>query len=265
MLVAAWGRSTLCLALVIACSDPVPAAELSLELGVESFYWREYEAGARLLEERGPRFRLGGSWRQPLGMHDRDNLLLRGALYFGEVDYDGQACDFSNNCFPFQTDARYGGALVEATVTRSLSRSSNGEVFAGGGVDTWRRDIQGRDGVSGAIEDWTVFYLVTGAGGRWTRSEVRYQAHAGIKYPFYTHETADLFDVVLRPKGRLSFFARLAADFASVGRPRWGLGLYYDSYRFDRSDMEQVTATLLVWQPESWQDTIGVYAIVYLP
>lgn len=262
-----WNRFLLSLVLAIGFVGEA-AAELSLELGVEGFRWREYDAGAHLLEESRPRFRLGANWRQPLGIEQRNFVQLRGGLYFGDVDYDGQACELaSETCFPFMTETAYHGAFAEAAFARHFGRLSGGEVFAGGGIDAWRRHVRGRDDVAGAVEYWTTFYLLAGTGARWTQSAARYQAQVGLKYPFYTHEWADFFEVTLEPKGTLSFFARLATDFMHAGRPRWGLGLYYDSYRFDESNKELAILSgdsFLVWQPESRQDTIGVYAIVYL-
>ncbi len=61
----------------------------------------------------------------------------------------------------------------------------------------------------------------------------------------------------------MSWFARFAADFIAVGKPQWGLGVYYDSYRFARSDVERI-GSIIVWQPQSNQDVIGLYAVVYL-
>jgi hypothetical protein len=133
-------------------------AEWSLDLGVESFRWQEFDSGARLLEETGPRFRVGGTWRQPFGVEQRDLFQLRGAIYLGNVDYDGQACTLSGICSPFKSDAIYAGATVEATYARRFGAEPVGEFFVGGGTDSWRRDIKGSGGVSGAIEDWSVLY-----------------------------------------------------------------------------------------------------------
>lgn len=255
-------RSILWLALLIGGAGQTAAAELGVEFGVENFRWREFEAGQRLLEESGPRYRLGVSWSGPLGAPWRA-IELRGALYWANLDYDGQACTLSGLCVPFQTDAEYLGVNGEAIAVRGIAAAGNGELFAGGGIDSWSRDVKGRDGVVGAVEDWTVFYLVAGAGARWAQSGARYRAQAGVKYPFYTHEVPDSFDVTLEPEGRVSFFSRLNVDFVSAGRPRWGLSLYYDSYRFAESDKERV-GSVIIWQPESRQDTIGVQAVVYL-
>lgn len=245
------------------------AAELGLELGVESFRWREFDAGGgRLLEESGPRYRLDLTWHRAFGADSLNSLLLRGGLYLGRVDYDGQACNLSSGvCFPFRTETDYVGVLTEGRLARHIGATGNGEVFAGGGIDTWERDVKGRGGVGDAIETWTVFYLLAGGGARWGHAATRYRAQAGLKIPFYTYETA-IYDLELEPKGRFSFFARLGADFVSAGRPQWGFGVYYDSYRFARSDVDFAVVPGVgergFVQPESHQDVIGFYGVVYL-
>ena len=253
------------LALVILAVGAVgdAAAELSLDFGIESFRWREFDAGAKLLEETGPRFRAGATWCRPFGAEQRDELQARGSFYIGNVDYDGQACTLSGSCTPFQTNADYYGATGEALYLRRLGDAQIDEFFAGGGIDIWRRDIQGSGNVSGAIEDWTVFYVAVGGGARWSGSATRYHVQAGAKYPFYTTNVPNSFDVILEPKGRVSPFARFTIDFVSGGRPRWGVGLYYDSYRFDTSDVERI-GSIQIFQPESRQDLFGIFTSVYL-
>lgn len=263
-----WMRSLFFLLLAIA-GVPAAAADLSVDVGIEHFRWREFDAGARLLEETGPRLRVGAAWRQPLDAAQRDSLDVRGGLYFGQVNYDGQSQDILTGVrSPFSTDTNYVGAASEATFAHRLTPSSRGEVFVGGGIDAWRRDVRGRGNVSGTVENWTVFYLLAGGAVNWTDSAIRYRALAGLKYPFYTYQVTDIGDVALEPKGRLSLTARLATDFVRAGRSQWGLGVYYDSYRFARSDSKQTElsgiGTVTVAQPESDQDVIGVYAVVYL-
>lgn len=238
-------------------------AEWSIDFGVESFRWQEFDAGAKLLEETGPRFRIGGTWRQPFGVDQRDLLQLRGALYLGNIDYDGQACTLSGSCVPFKTDATYAGATVEATYSRRFGTQPIGEFFVGGGTDSWRRDIKGSGSVSGAIEDWSVLFALAGAGANWNGPEANVRAQIGVKYPLYTTNVPNSFDVTLKPKGRASFFARVGTDFVRAGKPQWGVGLYYDSYRFAMSAIEQV-GPVLIWQPESRQDVVGITASVYL-
>ena len=238
-------------------------ADLGLQVGVERFRWREYSAGARLLEESGPRYHAGAVWRRPFATDERLILQVQGSLYFGRVDYDGQACTLSGSCVPFMTDADYRGLTVDAMVARRFGGESGGEVFGGGGVDTWRRSIKGRGNVQGATEDWTVLFVSVGGGGFWTAPTARFHLQAGLKYPIYTQNLPDAYDVVLEPKGRTSLFARFATDFLSGGKPQWGLGIYYDSYRFGESDKER-SGSVLIWQPKSNQDVLGLYATIYL-
>jgi len=242
----------------------VPArADISVWFGAESFRWLEFDAnGDRLLEESGPRYRVGADWSWPFA--DRQFMLdVRGSVYLGRVDYDGQACTLAGACTPFQTDTDYTGAEVGATVVRRFGDTAGGQIFAGGGIDSWRRDVKGRGSVRGAIEDWYVFYAVAGGGAYRSSASSRIDARVGVKYPFYTEEFPDTYDVVLNPEGRPSLFARVSADFLEDGRPRWGLGAYFDSYRWDQSDREQ-DGSVLVWQPESRQDVFGLYGTIYL-
>lgn len=244
------------------------AAELALQAGAENFRWREFNEGSRLLEESGPRARFGLQWRDALEHDPRVALELRGMGYFGRMDYDGLACTLAGSCTPFQTNAQYTGLAAEGLML--LSGNSGGIIFGGAGADAWRRHIRGDAGVSGATEDWVITYLLAGAGARWFDDSRRYDARLGAKYPIYAAEFPDAGDVTLHPKGELSYFARFAVDFMSAGRPQWGLGVYYDGYRFGASDKKRFQSndtppqTIVIFQPESRQDVIGVYALIYL-
>jgi hypothetical protein len=232
-------------------------ADIGLQAGVEQFRWREYDdGGTRLLEESGPRYHFGAVWRKPLDA-GRQLLQVRGSVYGGSVDYDGQACNSFNVCTPFQSTTDYSGLEADATFAW---RFGGPEVFAGGGFDTWRRRIKGHGNVRGVTEDWTVFNALAGVGAQWGS---RFHVRGGVKYPFYTHEQPDTFNVTLRPKGRASLFANFSWDAMSGGRPRWGIGAYYDAYRFAESDKER-DGSFIVWQPKSSQDVFGVYGTYYL-
>jgi len=238
------------------------SAEWSAQFGVEAFRWQEFDSTGRLLEETGPRFRGGATWRRSVGIEQRDLLEVRGDAYIANIDYDGQACDAFNNCTPYMTDANYFGLAGEATYSHRLGSSRIGEIFGGGGIDVWRRDIRGSATVSGAVENWTVLYVLGGGGAGWSSRAARFRVQAGLKYPFYAANYAKAFDVTVEPKGRISPFARFTTDFIHGGLARWGIGVYYDTYRFDMSNAEQA-GPFLVWQPESHQDVLGAFASVY--
>lgn len=239
------------------------SAEFGFRTGVEDFRWQEFNGGgSRLLEESGRRYRFGIDWRIPL---QRPEFLLefQGSIYVGQVDYNGQACTLSGSCVPFRSDTTYSGGQIEALLVSRFGQIAGGELIVGGGIDNWRRDIRGHSGVSGVAEDWTVFYLLGGGGAHWRAESARFNLRGGFKYPFYTYEDPDSTPVTLEPKGRLSFFARFVANFTTAHGPQWGIGVYYDSYRFDESDRQR-TGSVIVWQPESHQDIFGIYGVIYL-
>lgn len=236
---------------------PAAAAELRLGVGAEQFVWEEFDAsGSRLLEEKGPRFHVALDWDNRDAAGAGVWYGVNGRLYLGVVDYDGQACDLSGNCVPAQSDTEYVGLLAEGLVGTPIA-SSSVDIFGGVGLDTWARDIQstidstGR-AVSGASETYSIFYAKLGLG---TGSET-WRLQGGIKYPFYTDEYIEIYDLSLSPEGRVSAFARLEMRVA----PKARLAFYYDSYRFGASDPEYVVVSgllLRVWQPESHMDAYG--------
>jgi hypothetical protein len=249
-------------ALLFGVVPGVQADEFDFRFGVEHFRWREYDGGTRLLEEKGPRVHLGVDWKTPL---QGNNLFLdlSGTLYLGRVDYDGQACSLGGSCTPFNADADYLGVQARGLFARRFGDASGLELFGGGGFDAWQRDIQGHGGVSGATENWYVFYLAGGVGGYWGTPTTRGSARIGIKYPLYTEEYPDTYDVTLNPEGQVSPFAEVKFDFMSGGRRSWGLGFYYETYRFAESDKER-DGSVVIWQPKSHQETIGVFATIPL-
>src|SRR4051812_46620654 len=120
----------LLLLLGLGVSPSAMAAELRVQAGIEHFRWREFDAaGAGILEERGPRIRVGGDWRLLFGEQHQYLFQLRGALYGGNVDYDGQACVLGGACAPYKSDSRYLGLTVETTVARRFGDDAGTELF----------------------------------------------------------------------------------------------------------------------------------------
>lgn len=75
----------------------------------------------------------------------------------------------------------------------------------------------------------------------------------GVKLPIYIQEEIDFSNgtLILHPEGKPSLFA----DMEILINRRWSVVLGYDSYRFAKSD-PVVVGSLIVWQPESTQDTL---------
>ncbi len=236
---------TVAVAFVLSVSSAAAQA-VAMQLGGEYFRWQEFFLEERLLEETGPRFFLELQGDRTLS----STWILRasGRVYGGEVSYDGQTD--SDQPLPVGTDVGYFGLRGEVNLLGLGGGRWLGPLL-GVGVDWWQRDLQDSttyDGaipvrVSGYLEEYTIAYGRLGVASRGESLRLS----AGAKYPFFTDER--VLGLTLRPKGRLSYFFS-----AEYGQKR-GVGIYYDSYRFDQSDPDGGYV-----QPESHQDTVGIYA-----
>jgi hypothetical protein len=230
-----------------------------LQAGIEDFRWREFEGGSRLLEESGARYSLGIGLESPVSPDSFTVFSAEGKLYFGAVDYDGQACNvLTGVCVPMASETDYNGIMTEASVSRRYPKDQGGafELFGAVGIDAWTREIKPTATATGGSEDWTVFYGRAGAG--WRTSA--YALRAGIKLPLAVDEATD-FGVDLEPKGRASLFLGFTATVHDSSRQTWAINAFYDSYRFAESDHMLVWTNLgllEVWQPESHQDVLGL-------
>lgn len=241
---------------------------LALSVGVESFVWKEHSGGQRLLRESGPRLTVGLSLNHLLHGNPAMPYAVEVRGYAGVIDYDGQ----TQAGVPVQTDVNYLGVRAEVIGAHPLWGNARANVLFGLGADTWVRDIQ--DGVtangtraSGYQEDYFILYGKLGPGFRFQNGTSRSFLQFGIKYPFYTYETAHLStvgfddDANLRPGKKASGFAKWQMmGGKEEGKTRLGASIYYESYRFSASPSKTVSAgsTLFsVRQPESRMDVFG--------
>jgi hypothetical protein len=251
-----------CATLTITASEARAATEWMLQAGIEDFRWREFEGGARLLEESGARYSLGIGLESPMSPDSLTVLSAEAKLYFGTVDYDGQACNvLTGVCVPSVSETDYDGIMAEASVSRRYPKNPGGafEVFGSAGIDAWTREIKSTAAATGGWEDWTVFYGRVGAG--WRTSA--YALRAGIKLPLAVDEATDI-GVNLEPEGRASLFIDFTATVYDSPRQTWTINAFYDGYRFAESDHVLVWTNLGLletWQPESHQDVLGLRVI----
>ncbi len=247
--------------------------EFAVQAGVEKFRWQEI--GSRALEERGPLINYGATLSNFRRSDPGTLYNLNGRIYLGQVDYDGQACDLSNNCEPLKTKTNYNGLQGEGLAGYHFGDQFGFDLLGGAGIDTWTREVKDSVTASGAtasgfIEDYVIFYAKLGAGLSKNSEQSAYRFHAGIKYPFFTHEHSNVADgggVDLTPGKRVSGFAKFDAEFGAKNQPHFGLTIFYDSYRFSISPRESATIggrPALVWQPESHMDIIGAQLAYYV-
>lgn len=251
-----------CSAVFVAWMSQASAAtrEWEFSFGIENFRWREFDNGAQALEESGFRYGLGFGVEFPVSADGQAVLSAVGKLYFGTVNYDGQTINLSTGArTPATSETNYDGLLVEASVARRYPQGPGKafEVFSTAGIDAWTREIKSTSAASGYAEDWSVIYAAVGAGWR----APTYSARAGVKLPVLVDETVDFWSAELKPEGKVSLFLRLSAKLRQEPLNIWIVQAYYDSYRFDESDLvfgSTGFASGWVWQPESHQDVLGL-------
>lgn len=254
---------------ISAVTQAADSPQASVQAGVQSFRWSEYgDNGGRLLQEKGARFSIGAAFDN---FQRKDSGVLysvNGKLYLGSVDYDGQ----TQSGVPATTDVSYFGLNIEAQGGYRFGRRIGLDVFGGVGIDDWVRSIADGRATNGTTvygydEYYTILYGKAGLGFFQLLDGWRYMLQGGVKMPLYTSEHVDLGSGVdLEPGLKPSAFANVQFDFGSGRRDRFGVALYYDSYRFSESDPELLTyggSTYLVVQPRSHMDVYGLRLSYY--
>lgn len=245
----------------------LPQASIQVEL--QDFRWREFrDTGARLLQEKGTRFAVGATYDNFRREGSGVLYNINGKFYLGSVNYDGQ----TQIGIPATTDVDYYGVNIEALGGYRFGRRIALDVFGGLGLDDWLRSINNGSTASGTVaygydEYYIVLYGKAGLGFFQQLEGWRYMLQGGVKMPLSTNEHVDLGSGVdLQPGRKSSAFANLQFDFGSGRRNRFGIALYYDSYRFSESDPELLMdggSTYLVVQPRSEMDVYGLRLSYY--
>ncbi len=234
----------------------------SLSLGVQNFYWDEYDDGDKLLDETGLLYQIGFEYDN-FNMRDAGTVYsVKVAYTDGSVDYDGQ----TQTGTPITTDTKYRGWDMEFNVGKRFksSGSNSYDLLAGLGYDSWTRDIEstytsGGTRVSGYEEDYTMIYLRLTGGINMPGTNWSNHVHGGVKYPLQTDE--DVWGTTLNPEGKVSPFIEWRIDAMDAGKVSYGFSVYYEETRFDESDTEYTNTSLGVvgiYQPESNRKETGV-------
>jgi hypothetical protein len=236
---------------------------------IESFIWREFDAGQRAVKESGPLFGIGLVYSHEF--EDHITFTPRGEIFFGSVDYDGHACStdpitLQQTCQPATSTVGYFGLELDGDIglRLKLDRSSFIEPFGGLGLRTWRRDIRNgtaADGsaTAGYIEDWsTVNFRLGMRGGVDLSKSSKMFAEAGVKLPLYNVNTAYVSnigygpDVTLHPGKQASFFAETGIILSRIKA-----SVFYDGLRFSQSSPVS-NGMFVFFQPQSTADIYGV-------
>jgi hypothetical protein len=242
-------------------------ARWSLEAGVESFRWSEFDDdGQRLLTEQGPRFVYGAT----LGnfFHADAGIIVEARLggLVGVVDYNGQ----DNNGRYVGTDTDYSGMYGEIDGGYRFAGAVQGvtiDVFGGMGMDDWRREINGGvnsigQTVSGFTEEYDVNYLRYGIGLTLVEAYPSGYLQVGFRQPISINEQVRINGqtISLSPGELASAFLTyriLLGESRAASSPGSYLKFYYAGYRLKKSEIE-IVGPNQIWQPRSETDSLGV-------
>jgi autotransporter-like protein len=246
----------------LACTAAGPAysAEVEVYAAVDSFVWKEFIDGTRLLKESGTLTGLGVSFRKDFA--DRLVLDASAEIFGGRVGYDGG----TQSGVPATSTVDYLGLKLKGDAGKRFSVAGpfTLEPFAGLGYRTWRRGI--RNGttpsgqqVQGYTEQWTTLYARLGARGGMDIPQARSVfLEVGAKLPLYNENTAYFSregvgpNVTMHPGWDWSLFAE-----AGIRMDRIKASVFYDGMRFARSADVAVPGGR-IFQPRSTADIYGV-------
>lgn len=252
------------LLLIVLFVVPAYAFEAAHDLygQVQSFTWKEFDGGERLLKESGPLYAIG--YRGDYQFVNMLTLSPRAEVFGGEVDYDGQACNpLSGVCFPVDTDTNYLGYKTEVDIGLRfmVHESVFFEPFGGLGYRWWRRDIENTSDALGTTEIWRIFYWRLGLRGDYEVKDVRTFVEATIKLPIVNRERVEDIgcflgscrDVDLEPGKRNAYYTEVGMRYGSFKAV-----LFYEGLRFSESAVEGIGGGFGVLQPASEADIYGI-------
>ena len=231
---------------------------------VESFTFKEYKDGALFLEESGKIYGIGVTSK--FNPFRQLTLKVRGELFGGQVDYDGQTW----GGVPVKTNTNYLGFEIEGDAGWKfmVAEKTSVEPFVGLGYRWWLRNLENAiaaDGTAaiGYTENWRSLYARLGVRGDHNLSKhVRLFAEGGVRLPIQNKNTADLTvfglnEVTVEPGNKASVFAEAGLQFRFLKA-----SVFYEGMRFSESPavlvgVDPILGAMHVLQPESKADMFG--------
>jgi hypothetical protein len=219
---------------------------------VESFTWREYDGGRRLLEETGPRYAVGVN-----RVFTREAIVFTPSfeVLYGEVDYDGH----TQAGAPVSTEVRYSGFTLALELANAARLAGGGvlEPHLSLGWEYRRRDLRSTDTADGYVENWNSFDARGGLRGEFPLGGggdgPRLLADGGVAWPVATTNSVDFpglpEEVTVHPKGQPWPYAEVGLSWRAFR----GI-VSYRGYRFDPSDPVDIGGGYALSQPESKGD-----------
>lgn len=230
----------------------------SFYLGIQDFYWDEHDAGEKILDENGYLLELGMQYDNLNRASEGGVYQFKGGMNFGQVKYDGQ----TQSGTPVKTDVNYGVFYLEGSggYRFETGESSSVDLMAGLGLNGWSRDLENSitatgTPVYGYQEDYSMWFWRLMAGFNFSTEGWFHHLHGGIKRPFFVEQRVEAFDLDLEPEPKNALFVEWRSDFSfNYGKPRYGIAIYYEETRFDKSQESAGISggtPIIAYQPES--------------
>lgn len=217
----------------------------------ERFTWSEYDSSGIILKESGPLFTVGLIWTKPNVDHSFTRTDI--AYFGGTVNYDGSTWTGT----PVVSDTIYSGYKLESTFYHPISTAANRYAFLGLGYKQWNRDLISTQVSQGYLENWRSLYAKIGYHQEAANSRFEF----GLKYPFRTINSVDVFGSTAYPRHHASVFGEVNWTIAKDADIR----LNYDSMKFAASNPTYAPRLgQYVYQPKSKSSSWGLQLAVKL-
>jgi len=211
----------------------------------DRYTWKEFDPnGSRLLKESGYLNAIGIDFKTTI--NDKSSNETNLEVYTGDVNYEGQTWDGT----ALSASPHYRGFKTES-IFYNKTGMENIDMLLGIGYNSWQRGLKDTPTVNGYEEKWAIAYTKVGM----LQKKNNFSWELGLKYPLYSRNRVEEFDVTVKPDQQVSFYGELGLKLAK----NVDLALTYDSMRFSASD--PVYSTVLkqeLLQPQSKADIWGL-------
>ena len=242
--------------LLIASATEIQALEYSLAPNINYFYYQEFDEGNdELLNEVGPLYVIELSLKGTLdGMKGgRIHSGIEVSYLIGEVDYHGRTQAGNNYDTKTQQNIiQYGASIgyqypINEVAGHSLSIQPDLKILA----YHWRRDIQGRQQISGLVEDYNGFIIQPSFILKYSDYQFQLGLTRTLNNTMTIQPNSCIDRVTVKPKSENSWFTQ--GEYRVFKNEIYSASIRasYKSYKMNASDIETGNTCL---GPVGWHE-----------
>jgi len=224
--------------ILIASSTHIQALEYSVIPHINYFYYQEFDENSdELLNEVGPLYGIELAFKGKLG---RIHSGLEVSYLAGEVDYYGRTQ--AGNDFDTKTQQniiQYGASIgyrypINEVAQNTLSIQPDVKVLA----YHWRRDIQGRQQVTGLVEDYNGFIIQPSFILNYSAYQFQLGLTRTLNNTMTIQPTSCIDRVTVKPKSENSWFTQ--GEYRMLKNENYSASIRasYKSYKMNASNIK---------------------------